>query len=136
MTKKIGRFLIRDGHWDGDGLKTKWILNIFGAETTEKGDCSRFKQNIPHSCVRNPRVVDLLPGVPFNQKIANCCKGGVLDSESATAFQISVGNAGTTVMMPKQQYVCGPTRKVNAIVLCHLTWYVSCVFYKETSMSS
>lgn len=103
---------------------------MLGGQATEQGDCSRFKANIPHCCKRNPTVVDLLPGTPYNQQIANCCKGGVVSSwvqdpsTSASSFQLSVGQAGTsnrTVRVPKNftlkapgpGYTCGPAKIVK-----------------------
>lgn len=97
---------------------------MVGAQTTEQGDCSKFKSNIPHCCKKDPTVVDLLPGTPYNMQIANCCKGGVINSwvqdpsNAASAFQISVGQGGTTnktVRVPKNftlnapgpGYTCG-----------------------------
>ncbi|OMO58090.1 Glycosyl-phosphatidyl inositol-anchored, plant [Corchorus capsularis] len=44
----------------------------------------------------DPTVVDLLPGTPYNQLIANCCKGGVMNSwvqepaNAASSFQSSL----------------------------------------------
>ena len=75
-------------------------------------------------------MVDLLPGTPYNQQIANCCRGGVLNSwaqDPATAvssFQVSVGQAGTTnktVKLPRNftlkapgpGYTCGPAKIVK-----------------------
>lgn len=103
---------------------------MVGSQTTEQGDCSKFKGNVPHCCKKNPTVVDLLPGTPYNQQIANCCKGGVLSSwaqdptMAVGAFQISVGRAGTTnktVKVPKNftlnapgpGYTCGPAKIVR-----------------------
>lgn len=103
---------------------------MLGGQATEQGDCSRFKANIPHCCKRNPTVVDLLPGTPYNQQIANCCKGGVISSwvqdpaTSVSSFQLSVGQAGTsnrTVRVPKNftlkapgpGYTCGPAKIVK-----------------------
>jgi hypothetical protein len=74
--------------------------------------------------------VDLLPGTPYNMQIANCCKGGVLNSwaqDSANAvasFQVIVGQSGTsnkTVKLPQNftlgapgpGYTCGPTKAVE-----------------------
>lgn len=83
---------------------------MVGGQTTEQGDCSKFKGNVPHCCKKRPTVVDLLPGTPYNQQIANCCKGGVISSlvqdpsKAVSAFQLSVGAAGTTnktVRLPK-----------------------------------
>lgn len=109
--------------------KKEVIWSMVGAQTTEQGDCSKFKGNIPHCCKKNPTIVDLLPGVPYNQQFTNCCKGGVLASwgqdpqSSVSAFQISVGQAGTsnkTVKLPKNftllgpgpGYTCGPAKIV------------------------
>ncbi|KAL0384843.1 UNVERIFIED_CONTAM: COBRA-like protein 4 [Sesamum radiatum] len=80
--------------------KKEVIWSMVGAQTTEQGDCSKFKGNVPHCCKRNPTVVDLLPGVPYNQQIANCCKGGVVASwgqdpaSAVSSFQVSVGLSG------------------------------------------
>ncbi|KAI3454789.1 hypothetical protein Pfo_011452 [Paulownia fortunei] len=85
---------------------TGWKLG----QATEQGDCSRFKLNIPCCCNGHPAVVDLLSGTPYNQQIANCCKGGVISSwvqdpaNAVSSFQLSVGQAGIsnkTVMLPK-----------------------------------
>ncbi|KVH92629.1 Glycosyl-phosphatidyl inositol-anchored, plant [Cynara cardunculus var. scolymus] len=90
---------------------------MVGAQTTEQGDCSKFKANMPHCCKKIPTVVDLLPGVPYNQQFSNCCKGGVVaawgqdPSASVSAFQVSVGLAGTTnktVKLPKNFTLLGP----------------------------
>lgn len=74
--------------------------------------------------------MDLLPGTPYNQQIANCCKGGVMNSwvqdpgNAASSFQISVGAAGTTnktvrvprnftLLGPGPGYTCGPAKIVK-----------------------
>ena len=106
------------------------IWGMVGGQATLQGDCSKFKAVIPHSCMRNPTIVDLLPGVPYNQQISNCCKGGVLaswgqDPASAVAsFQISVGESGSsnsTVKLPRNftlntpgpGYTCGQAKVVK-----------------------
>ncbi|KAL6498606.1 COBRA-like protein 4 [Orobanche hederae] len=135
--------------------KKEVIWSMVGAQTTEQGDCSKFKSNLPHCCKKTPTVVDLLPGVPYNQQFSNCCKGGVVASwgqdpqASVSAFQISVGQAGTsnkTVKLPKNftllgpgpGYTCGPAkivpptnfltpdrrRKTQAL----MTWNVTCTY--------
>ncbi|VAI14370.1 unnamed protein product [Triticum turgidum subsp. durum] len=97
--------------------KKEVIWSIVGAQATEQGDCSKFKGGIPHCCKHTPSVVDLLPGVPYNQQIANCCRGGVISAYgqdpagSLSAFQVSVGLAGTTnktVKLPKNFTLMGP----------------------------
>lgn len=109
--------------------KKEVIWTMVGAQTMEQGDCSKFKGNIPHCCKKTPTVVDLLPGVPYNQQFSNCCKGGVLaawgqdPTASVSTFQVSVGQAGTTnktVKLPKNftllgpgpGYTCGPAKIV------------------------
>ncbi|RWV97709.1 hypothetical protein GW17_00039485 [Ensete ventricosum] len=110
--------------------KKEVIWSMVGAQATEQGDCSRFKGNTPHCCKKDPTVVDLLPGTPYNQQIANCCKGGVINSwvqdpaNAASSFQVSVGAAGTTnktVRVPKNftlrapgpGYTCGVAKIVK-----------------------
>uniref|UniRef100_A0A0D9X193 COBRA-like protein n=1 Tax=Leersia perrieri TaxID=77586 RepID=A0A0D9X193_9ORYZ len=131
------------------------IWSMVGAQATEQGDCSRFKGNIPHCCKRTPAVVDLLPGVPYNQQIANCCRGGVIPAygqdpaAAVAAFQVSVGQAGTTnrtVKLPKNftllgpgpGYTCGPAKVVPSTVFLTpdrrrktqalMTWNVTCTY--------
>ncbi|XVF11757.1 hypothetical protein REPUB_Repub08aG0055400 [Reevesia pubescens] len=113
--------------------KKEVIWSMVGAQTTEQGDCSKFKGNVPHCCKRNPIVVDLLPGVPYNQQFSNCCKGGVVSAwgqdpiGSVSAFQVSVGLAGTsnktvklptnfTLLGPGPGYTCGPAKVVPSTV--------------------
>ncbi|KAG6502669.1 hypothetical protein ZIOFF_034955 [Zingiber officinale] len=110
--------------------KKEVIWSMVGAQTTEQGDCSKFKGNIPHCCKKTPTIVDLLPGTPYNMQIANCCKGGVISSwvqdpaNAASSFQLSAGLAGTskkTVRAPKNftlrapgpGYTCGPAKDVS-----------------------
>lgn len=103
---------------------------MLGGQTTEQGDCSKYKGAIPHCCKKDPTVVDLLPGTPYNQQVANCCKGGVISSwaqdptNAISSFQVTVGASGTTnktVRLPKNftlkapgpGYTCGPARIVK-----------------------
>ncbi|KAJ9540638.1 hypothetical protein OSB04_027144 [Centaurea solstitialis] len=105
--------------------KKEVIWSMMGSQTTEQGDCSKYKSAPPHCCKKTPTVVDLLPGTPYNQQIANCCKGGVINSWAqdpnnyASSFQVSVGAAGTTnktvkppknftLLAPGPGYTCGP----------------------------
>ncbi|KAL6878525.1 hypothetical protein ACP4OV_012695 [Aristida adscensionis] len=138
--------------------KKEVIWSIVGAQATEQGDCSKFKGGIPHCCKRTPAVVDLLPGVPYNQQIANCCKAGVVaaygqdPAASVSAFQVSVGLAGTTnktVKLPKNftlmgpglGYTCGPARVVPSTVYftpdrrrktqALMTWTVTCTYSQQ-----
>ncbi|MCO5581125.1 hypothetical protein L7F22_035001 [Adiantum nelumboides] len=131
------------------------IWSMVGAQATLQGDCSKFHGAVPHSCLSKPTVVDMLPGVPYSQQIANCCKGGVLSSwaqdssSSVGAFQVSVGLAGTsnkTVKLPKNftlltpgpGYTCGPATLVppsqfrtpdgRRTTQALMTWNVICTY--------
>lgn len=130
-----------------------WAMN--GGQATEQGDCSKFKANIPHCCKKDPEIVDLLPGTPYNMQIANCCKGGVLSSwaqdpaNAVASFQVSVGQAGTTnktVRVPKNftlkvpgpGYTCGAAKLVRPTEFISqdgrrttqvlMTWNVTCTY--------
>ncbi|KAH7532775.1 COBRA-like protein 1 [Ziziphus jujuba] len=135
--------------------KKEVIWSMVGGQATEQGDCSKYKTTIPHSCKKTPTIVDLMPGTPYNQQIANCCKGGVLSSwiqdpaNAAGSFQLSVGAAGTsnkTVRAPKNftlnapgpGYSCGkarivkPSRFLSAdkrrATQALMTWNVTCTY--------
>ncbi|KAI3733210.1 hypothetical protein L1987_64430 [Smallanthus sonchifolius] len=99
--------------------KKEVIWSIVGAQATDQGDCKEFPSNIPHSCEKNPRIIDMHPGAPYNKQFQNCCKGGILSSmgqdhaNSLSAFQLSVGNSGntySTVSPPKNFSLLGPTQ--------------------------
>nr|GEY91038.1 COBRA-like protein 4 [Tanacetum cinerariifolium] len=113
--------------------KKEIIWSIVGAQATDQGDCKDFPNDIPHSCEKNPRIIDMHPGTPYNQQFANCCKGGVVSSlgqdpgNSLSAFQISVGNSGNTyrtvslpknfsLLGPNQGYTCSPVSVVPSSV--------------------
>lgn len=97
-------------HIETPGWKLSWkwrgnevIWNMLGAETTEQGNCSAFRGGVlPHCCEKEPVIVDLLPGAPYNKQVANCCKGGVLSSMTqdpekfGAAFQMSLGKISNT----------------------------------------
>ncbi|KAH7387028.1 hypothetical protein KP509_16G001100 [Ceratopteris richardii] len=131
------------------------IWSMLGGQATLQGDCSKFHAAIPHSCMRSPTIVDLMPGVPYNQQITNCCKGGVLNSwvqdpmSSVAAFQVIVGQAGTsnitvklpknfTLMTPGPGYTCGPAYRVPSTrfktpdgrrtTQAVMTWNVVCTY--------
>ncbi|GAU36183.1 hypothetical protein TSUD_274620 [Trifolium subterraneum] len=135
--------------------KKEVIWNMMGSQTTEQGDCSKFKAGTPHCCKKDPTVVDMLPGTPYNQQIANCCKGGVLNSwaqdpsNAVSSFQLSVGSAGTTnktVKLPRNftlrapgpGYTCGPAKIVRPtqfitsdkrrVTQALMTWNITCTY--------
>ncbi|KAL3515680.1 hypothetical protein ACH5RR_022582 [Cinchona calisaya] len=96
-------------HIEPPGWKLSWlwpsngvIWNIWGAEATEQGNCSAFRgRQLPHCCEKEPVIVDLLPGAPYNKQVANCCKGGVLTSMTqdhakyGASFQMNIGSPST-----------------------------------------
>ncbi|XP_058089671.1 COBRA-like protein 1 [Magnolia sinica] len=122
-------------HVERPGWKLGWawekdqvIWNMWGAEATEQGNCSKFKGDIPHCCEKEPVIIDLLPDTPYNQQEKNCSKGGVLSSmtqdptNSAASFRLVVGNAisnGGSLSMPTNfslgvpGYTCGPPVSVR-----------------------
>ncbi|CAA0841517.1 COBRA-like protein 1 [Striga hermonthica] len=118
-------------HVEPPGWRLSWawahdevIWAITGAETTEQGNCSRFKgSTLPHCCDKEPVIIDLLPGTPYNKQVANCCRAGVLSSvlqdpgRHVAAFQMHVGGS-KAVKVPENftlgipGYTCGPALRV------------------------
>ncbi|XP_015089119.1 COBRA-like protein 6 [Solanum pennellii] len=112
--------------WDWHGKEVIW--QMWGAETTEQGDCSAIKgDTLPHCCLKEPVILDLLPGAPYNKQVANCCKGGVLTSltqdpeKYVSSFEMSIASAsndGSGPRMPENftlgipGYTCGVAVKV------------------------
>ncbi|KAK2420110.1 protein COBRA [Trifolium repens] len=135
--------------WTWAKKEVIWVM--LGAQSTEQGDCSRFKGNIPHSCKKIPAVVDLLPGTPYNQQVANCCKGGVIAALGQSAFQVTVGQAGNTnktvripqnftLLAPRARYTCRPAKIVPSTIFitpdrrrmtrAFMTWDTICKYSK------
>ncbi|XP_042375538.1 COBRA-like protein 4 [Zingiber officinale] len=135
--------------------KKEVIWSMVGAQATEQGDCSKFKGGSPHCCKKTPTILDMLPGVPYNQQIANCCKGGVVASygqdpaAAVSSFQVSVGLSGTsnktvklpqnfTLLGPGPGYTCGPAKIVPPTTFftpdhrrktqALMTWNVTCTY--------
>lgn len=138
-------------HW----ARKEIIWSMVGGQATLQGDCSKFHNGVPHCCRHDPTIVDLLPGVPYNSQIANCCRGGVLSSwgqdpsNAVAAFQISVGQSGntnTSVKLPKNftlqtpgpGYTCGPAKIVKSSLFqasdgrrktqAYMTWNITCSY--------
>ncbi|CAN1305457.1 COBRA-like protein 6 [Linum perenne] len=113
--------------WDWKGKEA--ISGIIGAEATQQGDCSRFKdQPPPHCCDKHPIIIDLLPGAPYNVQTQNCCKGGVLSSMKqdtsnyVSSFQMTIIASASTYSdfdMPENftlglpGYTCGNATSVS-----------------------
>ncbi|KAG8368816.1 hypothetical protein BUALT_Bualt15G0086100 [Buddleja alternifolia] len=144
--------------WPGDEV----IWTILGAEATEQGNCSAFKgRQLPHCCEKQPVIIDLLPGAPFNNQAANCCKGGVLSSMNQdpgkflAAFQMHVGSGSNNGSLPGipgrfnlglAGYTCGepfqvpPTKFVEdqgrRRTQAFATWNVTCSYSQFRSSSA
>ncbi|KAL2340941.1 hypothetical protein Fmac_008881 [Flemingia macrophylla] len=107
--------------------KKEVIWNMMGGQTTEQGDCSKFKAGIPHCCKKDPTD----------------------PSNAVSSFQVSVGSAGTTnktVKVPKNftlkapgpGYTCGPAKIVKPttfitsdkrrITQAMMTWNITCTY--------
>lgn len=104
------------------------IWNMWGAETTDQGNCSRFRgKQLPYCCEKTPVIVDLMPGAPYNLQTANCCKGGVLSSMTqdmskyGATFQMNVAAStkSSDFVMPQNftlglaGYSCGKPFEVS-----------------------
>ncbi|KAM3762586.1 hypothetical protein ACB098_01G358400 [Castanea mollissima] len=150
-------------HMDRPGWKLSWtwisdeaIWDMWGAEATEQGNCSRFKGGVlPHCCEKQPVIVDLMPGAPYNKQFNNCCKGGVLTSMTqdqtmyGAAFRMNVNkatinNTDNSFFMPLNfnlgvpGYTCGDPFKVppskfkadggRRSTQALETWNVTCIY--------
>lgn len=94
-------------HIEQPGWKLSWtwpgkevIWDMQGAEATEQGNCSAFRgKQLPHCCEKQPVIIDLLPGAPYNKQSSNCCRGGVLTSitqdpsKYISTFQMHISSA-------------------------------------------
>ncbi|KAL5562860.1 hypothetical protein UlMin_032607 [Ulmus minor] len=148
-------------HIERPGWKLSWawksdqvIWSMWGAEATEQGNCSNFRGGqFPHCCEKQPVIVDLLPGAPYNQQVANCCRGGILSSilqdpsMSLSSFRMIVGGLSSNssdISMPENftlgipGYTCGdpfnvsPTRFTQdhgrRYTQALATWNVNCIY--------
>ncbi|KAG6383769.1 hypothetical protein SASPL_156462 [Salvia splendens] len=106
------------------GSKKEVIWSMVGAQTTEQGDCSKFKGNVPHCCKRVPTVVDLLPGVSVGL--------------SGTTNKTVKLPTNFTLLGPGPGYTCGPAKIVPSTVYLTpdrrrktqalMTWNVTCTY--------
>lgn len=118
-------------HVDKPGWKLGWtwansevIWSMSGAIATDRGNCSSYSgTQMPHSCKKDPIIVDLSPDVSLNRS-ERCCRGGLLSARSIdplnaySSFEIDVRNVGDNplgqapnslkLMAPGPGYTCGP----------------------------
>lgn len=108
--------------WTWAKKEVIWSMN--GAFATDRGNCTGFTDQIPHSCNRNPVIADLDPDVSLDKRSEHCCHGGLLSaqavdsSNSFSSFELKVGNLGRgslgqapnnlILMAPGGGYTCSP----------------------------
>ncbi|KAG0458896.1 hypothetical protein HPP92_022024 [Vanilla planifolia] len=127
-------------HIDSPGWKLSWtwggeevIWDARGAETTEQGNCSMFKGNIPHCCEKSPIVVDLLPGSIKLLFLLGTSSSDTSMNASDPAmpmpYNFSIGVPGytcsnATVVAPTKHQSDGGRHNTQAL----LTWVVTCLY--------
>ncbi|KAJ1411652.1 Nucleoside phosphorylase domain [Sesbania bispinosa] len=118
-------------HVDKPGWKLGWtwannevIWSMNGAFATDRGNCLGYSgSQMPHSCKKDPTIVDLTPQVSQNRS-EHCCRGGLLSAwaidplNSFSSFELEVRNLGKnplgqpptnlTLMAPGPGYTCSP----------------------------
>ncbi|KAM0025720.1 hypothetical protein Hdeb2414_s0021g00577881 [Helianthus debilis subsp. tardiflorus] len=108
------------------------IWSISGAIATHRGNCTNFKDEIPHCCMQTPEIVDLTPDRPSANSPENCCRGGLLaasainPTQSSSSFDIVVGNlqgnfsksmpVNLTLLAPGPGYTCSPIQETQPTV--------------------
>ncbi|KHN33695.1 COBRA-like protein 2 [Glycine soja] len=118
-------------HVDKPGWKLGWtwannevIWSMSGAIATDRGNCSSYSgSQMPHSCKKDPTIVDLSLDASQNRS-EHCCRGGLLSPWSIdpfyafSSFELEVRNVGDnplgqapinlTLMAPGPGYTCSP----------------------------
>nr|GMC78304.1 COBRA-like protein 1 [Ipomoea batatas] len=93
-----------------------------GAFATQQGNCSKFTNEIPHSCKMDPVIADLMPEALPENRSDDCCHGGFLSAwavsppNSFSSFMMKVGNLrgnytafkplNLSLMAPGPGYTC------------------------------
>lgn len=126
-------------HVDKPGWQLGWtwaknevIWSMDGAVASQQGNCAEFKHQIPHSCKKDPVIVDLMPEALADNRSEDCCRGGILEawainpSKSFSSFEIKVGNLevnssgykplNITLLAPGPGYTCSPMVDVDPSV--------------------
>ncbi|KAL2490641.1 COBRA-like protein 2 [Abeliophyllum distichum] len=126
-------------HVEKPGWKLGWtwaknevIWSMYGAFAVQQGNCSSFKFQVPHSCKKDPVIVDLMPDTMPQNRTDGCCNGGVLSAwainplMSYSSFEVTVGNLeqnsvgykplNLTLMAPGPGYTCGPVMDTDPTV--------------------
>ncbi|GKV21000.1 hypothetical protein SLEP1_g31035 [Rubroshorea leprosula] len=123
-------------HVDVPGWKLGWtwandeaIMSMSGAFATQRGNRSSFKDQVPHSCKKDPNIVDLMLDVLWENKSDNCCRGGLLAAwainpvASFSSFEMIIGDTNNvqapkslTLMAPGPGYTCGQLEDTDPTV--------------------
>lgn len=120
-------------HVDTPGWKLGWtwlnnevIWSMSGAIATDRGDCSSYSgSQMPHSCKKDPIIIDIAQDVTQNRS-DHCCRSGRLSARAVDSFnsfssfelevrnleekENSLGQApnNVTLMAPGPGYTCSP----------------------------
>ena len=108
------------------------IWSMSGAFATQQGNCSSFKSQTPHCCMKTPVIVDLEPTSAPENMTEDCCHGGILSawaitpSNSFSSFEIEVRNLegnsygnkplNLILMAPSPGYTCSPIEDADPTV--------------------
>lgn len=126
-------------HVEKPGWKIGWtwaedevIWSMSGAFATQQGNCSAFKFQTPHSCMKTPEIVDLEMTAAQENMTEDCCHGGILSawattpSNSFSSFEVEVRKLGgnsygnkplnLTLMAPGPGYTCSPIEDADPTV--------------------
>lgn len=104
-------------------------MSMSDAFATQQGNCSSSKDQVPHSCKKDPTIVDLMPDVLRENKSDNCCHGGLLaawaidPAASFSSSEMMVGYTNNvqaprnlTLMAPGPGYTCGQLQDTDPTV--------------------
>ncbi|XP_024989369.1 COBRA-like protein 1 [Cynara cardunculus var. scolymus] len=114
------------------------IWSISGAIATHQGNCSSFKDEIPHCCIPTPQIVDLMHGGVLTARAINA-------QQSSSSFNMVVGNLqvvqmpiNLTLLVPGPGYTCSPLEDTEPTVSLVIggrreeqvfrTWKATCTY--------
>lgn len=130
-------------HVNKPGWKLGWtwannevIWSMSGAIATDRGDCSSYSgSQMPHSCKKDPIIVDLARDVSQDKRSQHCCRSGLLSAHaidplnSLSSFELEVRNVGgnnndtlgqapknLTLVAPGPGYTCSPFQLTDPTV--------------------
>ncbi|KAB2600712.1 COBRA-like protein 1 [Pyrus ussuriensis x Pyrus communis] len=92
------------------------IWSMSGAFANDQGNCSVHKNDIPHSCKKNPEILDLTPDALSENKSEDCCTGGALDAWAPRQPFDGHPPLNLILKAPGLGYTCGPLLNVDPAV--------------------